>query len=141
MKEGMLKIGVADPKFAVKVPIKVAETLEDISTLAKGSVEYVVDCFMRGHRINLQESDARTLVANFVTGTVTSERESAAFVTKVTAAVSAEIGRFDPTAERKRGGRPARPKNVAVDPKKKTYTPEEMQALLASAGVKVNFTK
>lgn len=141
MKEGMLKIGVADPKFAVRVPIKVAENLEDISTLARGDVEYVVDCFMRGHRINLQESDARTTVADMVFGKVTSERESAEFVTKVTKAVSAKIAEFDPTAERKRGGRPARPKNVKVDPAKKTYTADEMQVLLAASGVKVNFTK
>lgn len=137
MKKGNLKVGISDPKFAVKVQIDQAETLEDVTKLARGSVQYVVDCFMRGHRINLQESDARQTVLDMVAGKTTPERENPQFVEKVAKAVEKNLADFDPTAERKRGGRPAKPVNVEVT--KKTYTVEEMQALLSAAGAKVQF--
>lgn len=138
MKKGMLKVGVSDPKFGVRCEIDVAETLEDVSVLAKGHLPYIIDCFMRGHRINLQESDARTKVSDMVQGKTTPERESEKFVNAVRVEVEKVIKTFDPTAERKRGGRPAKPVNVEINPDKK-YTAKEMQAILAAAGAKVNF--
>lgn len=137
MKQGTLKVGISDPKFSVKCPIQVAETVEDMMALAHNSVEYVIDAFMRGHRINLQESDARAKVAELCHGKTSPELANEKFVERVTSEVGKLLAAFDPTAERKRGGRPARPVEVAVT--KKSYTVEEMQALLKAAGAKVNF--
>lgn len=138
MKQGTLKIGVSEPKFAVKCPIQVAETVEDMLQLAHNSGQYVVDAFMRGHRINLQESDARAKVAEMTQGRTAAELADEKFIARVTSEVGKLLESFDPTAERKRGGRPAKPVNVALDPNKK-YSVAEMQKLLAAAGAKVNF--
>lgn len=138
MKQGTLKVGISEPKFNVKCPIQVAENVEDMMQLAKGSVAYIVDAFMRGHRINLQESDARAKVAELATGRTTAELADEKFLARVSTEVGKLLESFDPTAERKRGGRPQKPVNVAVDPNRK-YTVAEMQALLAAGGAKVNF--
>lgn len=137
MKKGNLKIGVSEPKFFVKVEINESETVEDMMSLAKGSLNYVLSCFMRGHRIALQDSDARSTVAELVQGKTTPELADEKFVERVTKAVEKDIAAFDPTAERKRGGRPAKPVDVEVS--KKSYTVAEMQELLKAAGAKVNF--
>lgn len=138
MKKGSLKVGIADPKFAVKVEIDVAETVEDMTKLAKGSVTYIVESFMRGHRINLQESDARAKVAELVGNKTTPEREDPKFIARVSTEVSKLLAAFDPLAERKRGGRPSKPIEVVIDPNKK-YSAKEMQAMIAAAGAKINF--
>lgn len=138
MKTGNLKIGISDPKFGVVVGIDVAETLEDVSTLAKGNIPYVVAAFMRGHRINLQESEARSTVADMAKGKLSPQLADPKFVEKVTKAVETVLKTFDPTAEKKRGGRPAGPVEVSLDTTK-TYTAAQMQEILAAAGAKVQF--
>lgn len=138
MKEGTLKVGVSDPKFAVKCRIQVAETVEDMMALAKNSVPYIVDAFMRGHRINLQESDARAKVAEMAQGRTSADLADEKFLARVQNEVETLLKAFDPTAERKRGGRPAKPVNVAMDPNKK-YTVADLQKLMAEAGAKINF--
>lgn len=138
MKKGNLKVGVKDPKFHIAVEIDVAENLDDVSALSKGHLPYIIDCFMRGHRINLQESDARAKVAELVTGKTSPELADAKFLARTKAEVEKVLKAFDPTAERKRGGRPAKPVNVQVDANRK-YTAAEMQEMLRAAGAKVQF--
>lgn len=144
MKKGNLKVGVAEsgnlPKFHISVEIDVAETVEDMTALAKGHLPYIVDSFMRGHRINLQESEAREKVRELLSGKTSAELADEKFLARMKSEVEKVLVGFDPAAERKRGGRPAKPVEVAVDPNKK-YTAAEMQALLAAAGAKVNFVK
>lgn len=138
MKQGTLKIGVSEPKFSVTVAYNKPETIEEMTRIAQGHLPYILDCFSRGDRISRQESEARQTVADMVAGKSQAQLADPKFVAAVTKAVEAVLAKFDPKAERKRGGRPAKPVNVQVDANKK-YTAAEMQALLAAAGAKVQF--
>lgn len=137
MKSETIKIGVSDPKFHVTVNTDEAETVQDCLKLSKDSEAYLATCFMRGHRIKLQDSEARETVQDLVKGKTTAELADPKFVTKVTAAVQTLVNAFDPLAPVSRGGRPA--KEVVVETTKASYSPAEMQELLRAAGAKVTF--
>lgn len=142
MKKAKLKVGVAEsanlPKFHVVVEIDEAETIEDVGKLSRGHLPNIVGNYMRGRRIELQESEAREKVRELITGRTSAELADAKFQARVASEVQKVIEAFDPTAERKRGGRPAKPVNVQLDPNKK-YTVAQMQEILSAAGAKVNF--
>lgn len=151
MKTDTLKVGISDPKFHVVVNMKVAENDTDVRVLSVDNEEYRVQCFMRGHRINLQEGEAREIVRGQIDGkpstlladpeqikdTVT-KRQAVDLQSKVTRDVQNAVDSFDPTAEKKRGGRPA--KTVELSQEKVASLladPAALQAYMQSMGLKV----
>ncbi len=124
MKQVNLKVGAKSTgRPSVVVPCNVAENVEDMSALAKNSVPVIVRCFNRGFRIESQErSGAREA---FKGGQTVDQ-------------IAAIVAGYDPTAvvERARGPKP--PKEIKLQKGKKSYTPDEISALLAQAGIKAN---
>jgi hypothetical protein len=123
MKTIPLKVGAKGTRPAIKVPTQVAETLEDLSTLARGSVEVIVRWANRGKRI--EDQDASGARAAFKEGK--SEDEIAALVAN-----------YDPTVkkERKRTGTSGpRTKKVKLDETQIASIPEHLRELLKSKGV------
>lgn len=121
MKEIKIKVGAKGTREPVVVPGRAAENVEDMTSLAKSDVNVIMRCFNRGWRIECQErSGARE-----------------AFRANKTAEEIAKIvAGYDPTVASERGSGPRQPKVVALKPGKKSYTPDEIRALLADAGVK-----
>lgn len=126
MKTSNLRVGAKGERKAITVPVRTAETLEDMNDLSKGTLAVVLRCFNRGYRIESQErSGAREAF-----------REG-----KPEAEIANLVATYDSTAVRPRGeGRPRKPVEVKLTKGKKSYTPDELAALLAAAGVKANLT-
>lgn len=125
MKTLELRVGAKGERAAVKVPVQIAETLDEATSLARGSSGVFLRCFNRGWRIENQErSGARDA---FVEGQTTEQ-------------IAALVAAYDPTKvlPRTGGGRRAKPVEVRVSAKKKSFSVEEMRELLAAAGAKVN---
>lgn len=123
MKTVNLRIGAKGQREAVTVPVRIAENLEDIQTLTKGNLGILTRCFNRGFRIESQErSGARDA---FKAG-------------EPVEALMKLVAEYDPTVVVKREGRPRKPVEIKLARGKKSYTPDELQALLAAAGVKAN---
>lgn len=123
MKTETLRVGAKGTREAVKVPVKIAENLEDMNTLTKGNLAVVIRCFNRGFRIESQErSGAREAFR---------ENKSPDEIAKL-------VAEYDPTVVHPRSTGPRKPAEIKLTKGKKTYTPEEMAALLAAAGVKAN---
>jgi hypothetical protein len=120
MKTATLRVGTKGAK-PYTVPVRTAESLEDVQELSKRDVGVVIRCFNRGFRIESQErSGARDA---FREGK--NEKEIADIVAA-----------YDPTKVVPRSAGPRKPKEVKLVKGKKSYTPEEIQALLAGSGVK-----
>lgn len=121
MKQVNLKVGAKGERPPVVVPVNIAENVDDMTSLAKNNVGVIVRCFNRGFRIESQErSGAREA---FKAGKTVEE------IAKI-------VTGYDPTEVSVRGGGPRPPKEVKLRPGKKSYTPDEIRALLADAGVK-----
>lgn len=134
MLKDKLQVGVRG--FSVEVIVDIPQNLSEVASVSKGHDDYIVAKFVRGYRIDLQEGGARQVVAEMIAGKDAGLLKDPAFYTQVREAVEAEISAFDPAAPRSRGGRPAKPVVVNL-PKKKSYTADELQALLAASGIKV----
>lgn len=131
MKTVELKVGIKGAD-AIKVPCPIAESVDDMLKLAKGNQDVVVRCFNRGFRIEAQEkSGARDTFRE-----LTEQKKGADEIRK---AVSDKVANFDPTVSQPRSSGPRKPRDVKIDPAKKSYSPDEFRELLAAAGVKVNF--
>lgn len=131
MKTVELKVGIKGAD-AIKVPCPIAESVDDMLKLAKGNQDVVVRCFNRGFRIEAQEkSGARDTFRE-----LTEQKKSAE---EIRTAVAAKVANFDPTVSQPRSSGPRKPRDVKIDPAKKSYTPDEFRALLEASGVKVNF--
>lgn len=132
MKTVNIRVGVKGIP-AITVPGRAGENLEDIQTLSRGKLEVLIRCFNRGWRIECQErSGARDEVR---------EKGSAAQGhPDLLAALTAEVGKlvagYDPTVVHPRVGGPRKPVEIKLAKGKKSYTPDEMAALLAQHGVK-----
>lgn len=122
MKTIMLKVGdKKSGKEAVKVPLNVAETIEELNQLAK-SPTVVIRWATRGQRIEAQErSGAREA---FKAGKTVEE-------------IAAIVNGYDPTKTVERTRAPKEPTVIKLDPKKRNYTGEELKALLAAKGIVV----
>lgn len=131
MKTVELKVGIKGAD-AIKVPCPIAESVDDMLKLAKGNQDVVVRCFNRGFRIEAQEkSGARD---EFKTLWDAGKRGD-----ELRGPIAAKVANFDPTVSQPRSSGPRKPRDVKIDPAKKSYTPEEFRALLEASGVKVNF--
>lgn len=139
MKNEKLNVGckIGTEKFAVECVLPIAETIEDVQKLGKSDA-FVCQMFNRGWRIwNQEQSGARDVVEG---ATVAERKDRATLTTKVQAVIDAA----DPLTPPKRTGRPAAPVNVKVDDKMKAAMQSgdlvTLQAMLAAAGVKANFS-
>lgn len=136
MKKAKLAIG--DKHNTVYVQCDVAETTQDVEKLAKQfakteSDRYVVACFNRAHRINLQEkSGARDFVRE-------SKLEDRKNVEAFAAKVQSIVDTFDYTEKRTRNASSVKEINVAVE--KSATDAEKMAAMkqaLLAAGITIN---
>lgn len=135
MKTANLKVGVKGVP-AVTVPIRDPETLEDLQTLSKGSLEVLIRWARRGFRIECQErSGARDAVREAGAAGQADDAGKAALTTRVGQIVAA----FDPTVVTPRATGPRPPVQLKVQ-KGKKYSQEELAALLTAAGIKANIT-
>ena len=133
MKNVDLKVGIKGAE-AVKVPCPVAESVDDMLKLARGNEGVVVRMFNRGFRIEAQErSGARDAFRE--------AHEAKKGADEIKTIVAKAVSEFDPTVKVARTGVPRKPKDVKIDPKKKTYTAEEFRELLAASGVKINLVQ
>ena len=129
--DGKLKVG-AKGLAAVTVPVKEAENVEDLSTLAKGDAAVIVRWANRGFRIESQErSGAREKLREL--------RQSGASDEEVTKQIAELVANYDPTQKAARGG-PRGPKQVTI----KTGKGGKIDAAsfveqLKAAGINVNF--
>lgn len=123
MKTISLRIGDKKSKReAVKVPLSIAENATDMLTLAKGSEAVVTRCFNRGYRIENQErSGARDA---FKEGKTESE-------------IATIVSTYDPTTSQPRSSGPRKPKTIALVKGKKSYSADDLKALLAANGIQV----
>lgn len=140
MKIEKLNVGckIGTEKYAVECKVQVAETVADCEKLAK-SEAFVCQMFNRGWRIWCQEqSGARDVVEN---ATAEQRKERVALTTQVQSVIDAA----DPSAPAKRSGRPSAPVNVTVTTEMEKAMKKgdlaALQAMLAAAGVKANFSK
>lgn len=123
MKTESLRVGAKGAREAIKVPVRIAENLEDMQALTKGNLGVVLRCFNRGFRIESQErSGAREKFR---------ENGTPEEIAKL-------VAEYDPTVVRPRVAGPRKPAEVKLQKGKKSYTPEELGALLAAAGIKAN---
>lgn len=135
MKTANLKVGVKGVP-AITVPVRDPETLEDLQTLSKGSLEVLIRWARRGFRIECQErSGARDAVREAGTAGQSDDAAKA----KLTQSVGAIVASFDPTVVTPRATGPRKPVELKVQ-KGKRYSQEELAALLAGAGIKANIT-
>lgn len=123
MKTESLRVGAKGTREAIKVPVRIAESIEDMQTLAKGNLGVLIRCFNRGFRIESQErSGAREAFRD----------------NKGPEEIAKLVAEYDPTVVRPRASGPRKPAEVKLQKGKKSYTPEELGALLAAAGIKAN---
>lgn len=116
----------------VTVPVRQAENIDDLSTLAKGNAEVITRWANRGYRIECQErSGARDALKE--------GREKGVDTATLTAEVAKIVAEYDPTAKAARGGpRERKPITIKAGAGGKVSM-EDFLAQLAAAGVKVNF--
>lgn len=132
MKTKELKVGIkgADP---VKVPLRVAESVDDILELTKNDPAVTVRIFNRGWAIENQErSGARDTLRTMV--------EEKAAADAITSAVAEKVSGYDPTVVQARtGNRGPRVKNVEIKAAKGgKLSMDDFLAQLKAAGVNVN---
>lgn len=133
-----LNIGVKG--FSVVVRINLAESIDDCRTIAKGSDDYVVACFNRAHRINVQErSGARETVRKLTTGKSASMLKEESFISSVRNAAMAAIGKWVPGARRAAVHEAPTIKLPAM--KGKTISIEQLLAAAQAAGVKLEVSE
>lgn len=134
MQTGKLKVGIkGGTRKPVVVAVQEADTIDDIQKLSRGALPVVIRCFNRGWRIENQERSGardkfRDLPAN------TTDEQAIALIQQI-------VTEYDPTKVVPRTGRPSTPKEVKLAKGKKTYTVEELKALMASSGIKANFVE
>lgn len=139
MQTGKVKVGskFGTEHVQVECDVQIPETVEEMVKLARGSMKFVVQMFVRGWRIwNQEQSGAR----DFVAASTLDQRKDTA---KFTADVQAIINAADPTAPPKRAGRPAAPREVTITPeqiKALKGDPAKFAELLAAQGIKVNIS-
>lgn len=167
MKKDKINVGYkpvkgTDEKYFVTADIRIPESIADMLSLAKmpasalamflkliedsfwasadvaASVAFVLQMFTRGWRIWCQEqSGARDYVQGL---SLEARKDKLA----VGLAVQQIIDAVDPLAPAKRTGRPAQPTEIKATPElqaaMQSGNVEQLQALLAAAGLKVNFT-
>lgn len=134
MKQVPLKIG-AKGLGAVKVPLNVPETIDELTTAAKNSPEVVVRWAKRGFAIEHQErSGARE--------TFREMKQSGADDAAIQAAVAEKVNSYDPTAVKPRtsSGTSRKPKQVTVKsgPNGKAPSLADFLAQLKAQGVNVS---
>lgn len=128
-----LEIGTKD--YSVEVPVQLAESTTDCATLSKDNSDYVVACFNRAHRINLQErSGARDFVSKAIAGKASGVINSPEFKAQLVSDLTALLAAWVPGA-RRQVVREAPVVKVAAGTKSMTL--EQLQAMLANAGVKL----
>lgn len=138
MKTDKVKVGAkfGTEHFQVECNIRLPETVEEMLALARGSLPFVLQMFIRGWRIwNQEQSGAR----DFIQASTVTQREQADFASKV----QKIMDEADPTAPPKRSGRPAQPKEVTITPeqvKALKGDPQKFAELLAAQGIKVNIS-
>ena len=121
MKTANLRVGAKGERKAITVPVLIGENLEDVQKLSRGKLEVLIRCFNRGFRIESQErSGARDAFR---------ENKSAEEIAKL-------VADYDPTVVHPRIGGPRKPVEIKLAKGKKSYTPDELAALLAQHGVK-----
>jgi hypothetical protein len=123
MKTESLRVGVKGDRPAVKVPVRIAETLEDVQVLTKGQLPVFLRMFNRGFRIESQErSGAREAFR---------EGQPEENIAKL-------VADYDATVVRPRVAGPRKPVEVKLQKGKRSYSPDELAALLQAAGIKAN---
>lgn len=133
MKTRQLRIG-AKGIAPVKVPLQEPENIDELSTVARGSVPVIMRWANRGRAIEHQErSGARDQVTELrKAGTLTEEQ--------ITDAVAKTVASYDPTVAAVRGG-PRERKPVEIKaPKNGKLSMDDFRAQLEAAGIKINFT-
>jgi len=121
MKTVTLKVGAKGERTAVAVPCQLAETLEDMQKLARNKIEVVIRMFNRGFRIESQERSGA--------------RESFRAGDPIEV-IAKKVADYDPTVVQPRTTGPRPPKIVTVPKGKKSFTADEVAAMLAAAGIK-----
>lgn len=125
MKTVKLKIGAKGTRPAVVVPTQIAENIDDLTQLARGSTEVIVRWANRGKRIEDQErSGAREA---FRTGK--SDEEIAALVAS-----------YDPTKvviRERTGTSKPRVKKVQLEAAQAAQLPEKLREQLRAQGVEI----
>lgn len=123
MKTISLRIGDKTSKRdAVKVPLQIAETVEELMGLARNNAAVLVRWATRGQRIEAQErSGARDA---FKEGK--SEKEIADIVNS-----------YDPTVITPRTVGARKPKTITIPKGKKSFSAADLRAMLEAQGVKV----
>lgn len=149
MRNDKLNIGTRkNGGRVISVEVSIPETDVEIATVTKTEATRA-RLIERALRIELQErSGARDIIENAPASDFESKRDDEGNVVNVCKAGSATakaiaeaIKNYDPSAERKRGGRPAGPKSVEIaesDLKSAMKDPSKLAALLAAQGVKLN---
>jgi chemotaxis response regulator CheB len=131
MKTENLKVGGKGIE-AVTVPVRQAENIDDLSTLAKGNAEVITRWANRGYRIECQErSGARDALKE--------GREKNVATEQLTSDIAKIVADYDPTEKAARGGpRERKPITIKAGAGGKVSM-EDFLAQLQAAGVKVNF--
>ncbi len=135
MKTVTLKIG-AKGVNPVKVPLQKAENIDDLSKLARGSVEVITRWANRGLAIEHQErSGARDRLRELRSKT----GADALSEEQITADIAKIVAEYDPTVAAARGG-PRERKPIEIKAGKGgKISMEDFRAQLEAAGVKLNF--
>jgi hypothetical protein len=142
MKIETVKIGskIGTEHVQVECKLRMPENVAEMSELARGSSDFVIQMFNRGWRIwNQEQSGARDAVAE---STAAERKDMPAF----TAKIQGIVDNADPTAPAKRTGRPAGPREVKVSQNDlaAAFAKNDMAslaALLAAQGVKLNIAE
>lgn len=126
MKTINLRLGKRGGPF-VRVPISEPETPAEFLGLHGQNDKFLTKCANRGRRILIQEAGRDAVLELSKAGK--SEAEIVEAVIKLLSGV-------DLTAKKERGpGKASTPKEVKLTGGKKSYTAEELQAILAAQGV------
>lgn len=132
-----LEIGIKG--FAVEVPVQLATTVADCQTIARGSDDYVVACFNRAHRINVQErSGARDTVRKLTAGKSSSMLKDETFVASVIKTVTDVIAKWVPGA--RRAPTQVTP-TLKLEAKGKTISLEQLLAAAKAQGINLEVSE
>lgn len=129
MKTINLRIGKRGGPY-VRIPFSAPETSAEFLQQNGNNDAFLTRCARRGLQIAIQEEGRDVVVEGFKAGK--SETEVAAMVVE-------HLKTVDLTAKKERKqGVPRKPKEIKIDASKKSYTLDEMRALLAANNIAVN---
>lgn len=145
MRNEKMRVGVEEPiEFAVVTTYQAPTTLAEVQQIAQGDEDYIVACFVRGDRINLQEKSGARDAVRDVLMKLKSERGDAlkseqqlseADKKRCLDAAQAAIDGFDRLAKSQRGG--PRQKTVKLSKNEAKKMSAEVRAALEAQGVKI----